>query len=461
MRTQVWKVLGAGMVLILGPASSQTRPEVEVRTARFHRDGGTTLIDGFCLIPFAVLEPLTMGPDGEGYYTVTVTVRDDAKLVLHQSEWSQVVPVSVLRTAGTSAVEHFSFGANPGRYDIEVAVRDSASGRVQRSSTVVVAYDTRPAASDLLLTALMRTATTVSDTTPAAGELRKGALFLTSATRPVITPREPTLYYYVELYADSAGQASLVATVKKPDGRDVITAPPLTANVAAGENVATSGLNLAGLPPGDYRLDVDVDVEGQTVTKSADFVMAGFETDKAIAELITMRTADVWSNYTEQQLDSLYRPLVYVMENDERGVYEDLSMAGKQNYLRRFWAKRDPTQGTPDNELQAAYYGRIAQANRRFREGGAGETDGWRTDRGRIFLRNGEPEEKFEQPQPAGPYKYEVWKYYRGRGNKYVFIDDSGFGNFVLVYTEDRLEASRAQWETFFDEEDLRRIRNF
>ncbi len=461
MRTQVWTVLGAGMVFILGPVASQTAPEMEMRAARFHRDGGTTLIDAFCLVPFAFVEPLTMGPDGEGYYTVTVTVRDDDKLVLHRSEWSQVVPVSVLRTPGTSAVEHFSFGANPGRYGIEVAVRDSASGRVQRSSTTVSAFDNRPHASDLLLTAVMRQAASEADTATAAGELRKGRLFLTSATRPVLTPREPTLYYYVEVYADGAGEASLVATVKTEDGREIITAPPVTAGVAAGENVATSGLNLAGLPPGDYELEVDVAIEEQSVTKSARFVMAGFETDQAIAALVTSRTPDVWANYTEQQLDSLYRPLVYIMENDERGVYEDLSITGKQNYLRRFWARRDPTQGTPANEAQAAYYRRIADANRRFREGGAGQTDGWRTDRGRIFLRNGEPEETFEQPQPAGPYKYEVWKYSRGRGNKYVFIDESGFGNFVLVYTEDRLEAGRAEWETFFDEEDLRRIRNF
>ncbi len=460
MTIQWLTALWAGALLAHSPAVQQPAPEVELRAARFHREGGMTLIDGFCWVPFAVVEPLTTGPDGKGFYTVSIAVRDSTGLVLHRSEWSQGVPASVLRAPGTSAVEHFSFGAQPGVYTIEVSVRDSASGRVKRSGTEVRAYASRPSASDVLLTAIMRRAAAPSDTTPAVGEIRKGALFLTSATRPVLTPREATLYYYVELYAGPE-QADLTARVKTASGREVIAAPPLNVTVSGEGGVATSGLNLAGLPPGEYELQLDIVRGESTVTKRAGFVMSGFETDQAIAQLVTRRTSDVWSNYTEQQLDSLYRPLVHIMEADESGLYDDLSVTGKQNYLRRFWARRDPSEGTPDNEAQAVYYARIAEANRRFREGGAGATDGWRTDRGRVFLRYGEPEESFEQPQPAGPYKYEVWKYSRGRGNKYVFIDESGFGNYVLVFTEDRRETSRAAWESYFDEEDLQRIRNF
>ena len=55
--------------------------------------------------------------------------------------------------------------------------------------------------------------------------------------------------------------------------------------------------------------------------------------------------------------------------------------------LREFWRQRDPTPGTPDNELQQSFYQRLAEANRRFREGGAAEIPGWRTDRGKILIR--------------------------------------------------------------------------
>src|SRR5437879_9508577 len=77
---------------------------------------------------------------------------------------------------------------------------------------------------------------------------------------------------------------------------------------------------------------------------------------------------DRFADATTAQLDSLYGPLLYLMQPDERGIYPTLTASGKRDYLRRFWARRDPTPGTAENELEADFYARIAEANRRFRE---------------------------------------------------------------------------------------------
>src|SRR6266566_2719032 len=46
---------------------------------------------------------------------------------------------------------------------------------------------------------------------------------------------------------------------------------------------------------------------------------------------------------TTAQLDSLYGPLLYLMQPDERGIYPTLTPSGKRDYLRRFWSRREPT----------------------------------------------------------------------------------------------------------------------
>jgi GWxTD domain-containing protein len=115
--------------------------------------------------------------------------------------------------------------------------------------------------------------------------------------------------------------------------------------------------------------------------------------------------------------------------------------------MRQFWERRDPTAGTPENEYYQMFYALLADANRRFRESGAGDVPGWRTDRGRIFLKYGEAEERLQRPNQGLTPPYEVWKYTRPRLLKFVFLDETGLGNFALLYTNDRFEVSRPDWE--------------
>jgi|SRR5881628_1629260 len=155
---------------------------------------------------------------------------------------------------------------------------------------------------------------------------------------------------------------------------------------------------------------------------------------------------DRFADASESRLDSLYAPLLYLMQADERGVYPTLTVGGKRDYLRRFWARRDPTPGSPENELEREFYARTTEANRKFREGGAAQIPGWRTDRGRIYVKYGPPDEALYRPQPPGGLPYEVWKYTRKRQLKYCFVDLTRFGTYALVWTNDREERSEPNW---------------
>lgn len=449
-----------GMIAALTLPIGSVRPqddEVRLAVARFHRGQAGTAFEGRCAVPFGMIEAL-LGPRSEGAYRVRMVVRDSSGLTLTEQSWTQRVPAGFLRLARASAVEQFRFLAAPGSYDVEVEVTDSVSGRITRAGVRVTAFDEAPLASDLLLSSAIRQVTDTGP--PGPGEMRLGSFVLAAQVEPVLTLQEPRLYYYVELYPGRETTALITATVLADSGGDIVATSPEPVQVQAA-GVVSSGVDLTGLPPGRYRLRVAAQVNDTAVAREAPFRMAGFETQAALEVLERPSAGDVFTPLTEDQLDTLYAPLVLEMQAGERGIYGDLSVEGKRNYLRRFWARRDPTPGTERNERQEEFYALIARVNELYREGGAAQISGWRTDRGRIFIRYGEPDEVLRRPQATQTRPYEAWKYTRGRYRKFVFQDETGLGHYRLIYTNERQEPSLPDWQQRLGPEAVQDIERF
>ena len=441
-------------VVVAVLALSQEPGGVQVSVVRFYRSANAlTLVDAFCRVPVSAVSALSSGGATAGAaYGVSVVVHDSAGTELTSQTWSQTVPRSLLGVSGASLVEHFAFAAPRGAYVIDVAVTDSATGRVSHARAGVSTFAGPPVASDLLLAAGLRVATGSADTLARGGEIRKGDVFVETSGRPVLTPERSQLGYYLELYPERPETAKVAARVRSTTGAEIVATPPQRLPLAAGGGVTRGLLDLGGLPPGAYRLEVTATVAGHELARSAEFGMAGFATEAAIAAAApAARPADRFASLAESQLDSL----------DEQGIYSSLTVDGKRSFLRRFWAKRDPTPGTPRNEEEERFYGGITEANRRFHEGGAAEIPGWRTDRGRIFIRYGSPDEVLSRPQAGSTAPYEVWKYTRTRARKFVFYDVTRFGNYALIWTDERREPSRPNWRELLGPQAVEDVQRF
>ncbi len=163
---------------------------------------------------------------------------------------------------------------------------------------------------------------------------------------------------------------------------------------------------------------------------------------------------DVFARANEMQLDSMYAPMVYLLDPAEQRVYDQLAVDGKRRFLREAWAKRDPQHGAGGvNQAMQRFYAAVEYANRAFREGGAGQVSGWRTDRGRVYLKNGPWDEILRRPA-ASPAPYQVWRYTRGRPRYYVFLDQSQLGVYRLIFTNDRSEVGQQDWGQLLSPED-------
>ncbi len=81
----------------------------------------------------------------------------------------------------------------------------------------------------------------------------------------------------------------------------------------------------------------------------------------------------------------------------------------RDGFIDALWRSRDPTPGTVRNEAREEHEERIAYANRYL--GAETPRPGWRTDRGRIYIKLGPPADKLTYPDPRGFYPIELWFY--------------------------------------------------
>jgi GWxTD domain-containing protein len=129
--------------------------------------------------------------------------------------------------------------------------------------------------------------------------------------------------------------------------------------------------------------------------------------------------------------------VVYIIEQQERTAFLKLTTdAEREKFVEQFWLRRDPTPGTPKNEFKEEHYRRIAYANTRFASG----KPGWKTDRGRIYIQMGPPDEIESHPSAgAAGQPFENWLYHHvgstGQSMAFKFIDVKGTGEYELRKT--------------------------
>jgi GWxTD domain-containing protein len=422
-----------------------------VNAVRFYRpDARQTQVKVFIQIPYTMLEAGSTAPPSGLTYHVAVKVRDSTGLELVHNAWDGHAP-SAARQQGVSALEILDFALAPGRYRLDIEVTDSTSGRKLGSNVTLEGFANEPALSDLLLAPEIREAGP-GDTLPGSGEIRKGKLLITASAELLLTPLRSKAFYLLETYNADADSAQLALTVKDSAGKVVISTPSSTARLPKGGGMLTGALDLTGLPPGRYQLTTGLAMDGRKLERSARFEMADLAETmaKAADAKAVERTTDVgyFADMTEKELDDAEGPLALIAKSGELSVYNDkLSLPAKRRFLSEFWSGRDPSPGTQQNELRDKFYSAIAYADKAYREGGRAARPGWKTDRGRVYTRNGVPDDVLRRTQQGNAPPYEVWRYTKGKGRFYVFADRTGFGAYNLLHSNDLQEPGLTNWQ--------------
>jgi len=153
--------------------------------------------------------------------------------------------------------------------------------------------------------------------------------------------------------------------------------------------------------------------------------------------------------------DWLEKDVAYIITDEERKAFKKLQTDDeRERFIEEFWRRRDPDPDTEENEFKEEYYERIAYANEHFSSG----IPGWKSDRGRIWIMYGKPDERethpmggqYERPAYEGggstsTYPFETW-FYRylpgvGSGVEIEFVDPTGSGEYRIARNPNEKDA--------------------
>jgi GWxTD domain-containing protein len=224
--------------------------------------------------------------------------------------------------------------------------------------------------------------------------------------------------------------------------------------------------DVSGLTAGSYRFEVAL----QDLATAGSGVLA-----RSRGEFQVVRERNNWL-FSESELMAYGRVLLPAREYQR---FAELDRGEMESYLRDLWSRHAPSRPGEPNELEQKFLERVQHARETFH----GHRSGIHSDRGRVYVRYGPPEEIRAELNPqdeellwitlpvevaddgvddpalrehqAGyrsPYDnsaYEIWEYF-GRGDpllpefadpsqrlglKFIFVDEMGTGDYTLVYS--------------------------
>jgi GWxTD domain-containing protein len=181
---------------------------------------------------------------------------------------------------------------------------------------------------------------------------------------------------------------------------------------------------------------------------------------ETVAKPLTEKQKRKQAEKLRKELETPYKKwlnedVVYIITDEERAAFKRLaSDEERESFIESFWLRRDPTPDTEENEFKEEHYRRIAYANDHYASG----IPGWKTDRGRIYITYGPPDEieshpsggTYERPMEEGggetsTYPFEQWRYryLEGIGTNIIieFVDPTMSGEYHLTMDPSEKDA--------------------
>jgi GWxTD domain-containing protein len=333
----------------------------------------------------------------------TIVIKNFAGEVVENETMTDYVSTSKEEQKGLEGSSKFivrEFYLNPGKYEMNVTLSDINTKReltLKNKIDVVDFVNERISFSNIMLISNMST--------------DNGKKVIT----PLVNGNVDNLkefYVFFEVYnAKNDNVINSYSFQITDKNENVVERGNLTYTLAPGINKCFEKIKASNLVYGDYVLDVKDNATGELLAEKK-FVnkMTGFPTNA-------------------KELDLMIDQLLYIATDDQLSKVESAKTnEEKQKRFIEFWKSKDPSPNTPKNELMIEYYRRIQTANERYSH----YIDGWKTDMGMVYIIFGEPDNIERYPFQENTKPYEVWYFY-GANKEFVFVDETGFGDYRLT----------------------------
>lgn len=263
----------------------------------------------------------------------------------------------------------------------------------------------------------------------------------------IYSEKSPVLFYYAELYnliLPEADKKFDLQRILYNSAGDAVFKTLRQIKQSQTAVVDMNVINLSKYPTDTYNLVLSLidPATNQAFVSSKRFFFynPGVKSETPANANASNYVASEFGVFTPEECDKMFKEIKYIAIKSEIDDFEKLdNLESKREYLFNFWRLRDPDPNTARNEYKDDYMRRVEYANQHF---GAGLREGYRTDRGRVYLTYGEPDQKDYYPSEPNMKPYEVW-FYNGieGGVTFIFGDLSGFNNYELLHSTKRGEV--------------------
>jgi GWxTD domain-containing protein len=344
---------------------------------------------------------------------IVITEARQGGVVVRRREARETVRVASFRetTRGDESVIFQQFMAlSPGDYELAIIVRDAGSARsgaYELTSSVprlargtaappVIAYEATPR--------------THADSLPQ---------LIVNPRATIVFGRDTIVPIYMEQASDSGMPADAKLAVLSEEG-SLLWSDTIALQPGAGVAAALGRIPATRFGVGQFWI---------TTSRISD-------TGPAVRVPLFISFGDEWGIAPLEEMLSYLR---YFADASRLRTLRDALPEARASAWMTFWRETDPDPETTEHEALRDYFRRLVTVNERFREEAAA---GWLTERGKVFITLGEPDQILEQGDVGigSRGRLQIWQYLQHR-TQFVFVDQSGFGRWRMT------PASEAEFE--------------
>lgn len=385
-----------------------------VSSSRYLDDSGVTWQEIYINVPSSV--------DNENLQ-LYLDINDMEDNSRYRTDWKLNIPVT---DQSYSLVDKFSFDVDDS-VKFVITLKNIELDKSGNIEIITAPLDEMTVISDILFSSSVSPST---DT----GKFVKHGLLLYPAFISDVTVNNPKLLAFYEIYPQlESDSINITAKILDDLGEEIWNFNSIHYGEEAGMVVGKLlNLPVGDLSNGSYRFIVDVNGE----KRYEDFTIL-WDISGTMSYLPDLEMSPVAEKY--------YMNIDMLMTTKQRNFFEALNETGQQEFVKIFWNARDPNPLTPENEELELIATRMEYADDQY---SSGFEVGSESDRGRIYILEGSPEERQIVPADIKFPPNEIWVYWR-TGYKYIFADIHRNGKFELIYSNDPDERNHPSWEDY------------
>ncbi len=341
-----------------------------------------------------------------------------------------------------------------GDYEVEMSFKDvhSEGAEATFAETIKMGYpDYKVALSDIVLLEDYKK-------TEVDNDFSKNGLDLIPNVLNYFPDRSNRLIFYTEIYhtdklLEAPNYLVTFAIKRHEQGGIANNLRGFKKMEAAPVNVLLSEFNIEKLPSGNYDVAIEVrDKKNQLVVQKTVFFQ---RSKKALVQDITnIQDVDIEDTFVDKMEADDVRyyvaSLAPISGNTDEVHTENMVKSDNVTYMRRylynFWAQRNPY------EPEAAFLAYKEQVDAVEQLFSSQLYRGFESDRGRIYLQYGTPNDVVASNNEPGAYPYTIWQYYSfsetQQNVKFVFYQPNVADNdFELIHSDANGELRDERWK--------------